>query len=86
MLGMSISQHHQASSDSRPCFYQRNCIFSPSDEFYALFYLALFNEVRNIPSKAELYLRQSLGTRYAQLSNDYMVACAKVQARERGWS
>jgi hypothetical protein len=67
-------------------FGNKMYIDSLSDEFYALFYLALFNEVRNVPGKAELYLRQALSTRYAQSSNDYMVTCAKVQARARGWS
>jgi len=63
--------------------------YSLSDEFYSLFYLALFNEARNVPAKAELYLRQALATRYAQessTSSDYMVSCARVHAQLRGWS
>jgi hypothetical protein len=57
-----------------------HCI-SLSDAFYALFYLALYNEVLNRQSVAGLYLRQALGTTYAQKSNDYMVSCAKVQSK-----
>ena len=58
-----------------------NFINSLSDEFYGLFYLALYNEVLHRPSMAALYLKQALGTKYAQQSNDYMVSCAKVQSK-----
>jgi hypothetical protein len=58
---------------------------SLADEFYALFYLSLYNEVRNVPTKAELYMRRAIGTKYAQYSNDYMVSCAKVHVQIRRW-
>jgi hypothetical protein len=60
--------------------------FSLSDEFYALFYLALYNEASQRPSMAEKYLRQALQTKYGQKSDDYMVSCAKVQAKLRNWT
>ena len=51
-----------------------------SDEFYSLFYLALFAEVRQEPTKAAHYMRQSIETQYAQSVGraDYMTAVAKV--------
>jgi hypothetical protein len=55
-----------------------------SDEFYALFYLALFNEARGNNDKSLHYMRQALHTTYAQANNnsgdrgDYMVAVARV--------
>lgn len=59
------------------------CLYcnSLSDEFYALFYLALYNEAFNRPSVAALYLHQALGTTYGRKSNDYMVSCARVQSK-----
>lgn len=61
-------------------------MYSSPDEFYALFYLGLFCEARGEASKAEAYLRQAVQTRYGQLSNDYMAACAKVHCQLRGWT
>jgi hypothetical protein len=57
----------------------------PSDDFYALFYLALYNEARGNDSKSLHYMRQALHTAYAKANNsgtggggDYMVAVARV--------
>ena len=54
----------------------------PGEEFYSLFYLALYNEARGHPSKAEQYMKQAVKTQYAKSvgSQDYMVDCAKVSA------
>jgi hypothetical protein len=64
------------------CTKTTDCRHSLSDEFYALFYLALYNEALNRPDVATLYLRQALGTKYGQQSNDYMVACARIQSKD----
>lgn len=63
------------------------------DEFYALFYLALFAEARGEWIKAEGYLRQAIQTKYAIDSeemattgrgrSDYMVTTAKVSKYHR---
>ena len=58
----------------------------PPDEFYALFYLALYNDARGDNDKSLHYMRQALHTTYAQANNsdgdrgDYMVAVARVSA------
>lgn len=61
---------------------------NPSDEFYSLFYLGLYCEVRNELSKAEAYMRAAATSKYATTgigSGDYMSACAKVHCRLRSW-
>jgi hypothetical protein len=61
---------------------------SLSDEFYTLFYLALYNEIRNdATDMSQLYMNQALDTIYAQQHSDtdYMVACAQVHAKLRNW-
>ncbi|KAL7561858.1 hypothetical protein ACA910_009693 [Epithemia clementina (nom. ined.)] len=58
-----------------------------ADEFYSLFYLALFAEVRQEPTKAEHYMKQSIKAQYVQSIGqaDYMAAVAKVHCQLRGW-
>jgi hypothetical protein len=53
----------------------------PSEEFYSLFYLGLFNEARGEASKAENYMKSAVKSTYAKAvgSRDYMVDCAKVR-------
>jgi len=60
---------------------------SAADEFYSLFYLALFNEARGDASKASHYMRSAVGTKYATGfgSADYMTAVAAVHCQLRGW-
>lgn len=71
----------------------------PSDEFYALFYLALYNEARSVDdkvdgheNKASHYMRQALQTQYAKANglgnperSDYMVAVARVSSDAQYW-
>lgn len=59
-----------------------------SDEFYSLFYLGLFAEIRQENSKAEKYLLQSINTKYSQGFGqaDYMTSVAKVHCNLRGWT
>jgi hypothetical protein len=61
---------------------------SPGEEFYALFYLGLFNEARGETTKAENYMKAAAGTKYAEVvgSQDYMVDCAKVHCKLRRWT
>ena len=58
---------------------------SASDEFYSLFYLGLYCEIRNEEGKAEAYMRSASKSKYALGSNDYMVTCARVHCRLRNW-
>lgn len=53
----------------------------PTEEFYSLFYLGLFNEARGETSKAESYMKAAVKSTYAKAvgSRDYMVDCAKVR-------
>jgi len=59
-----------------------------SDEFYSLFYLGLYCEIRNETSKAEMYMKTAASSPYATGvgSGDYMSACAKVHCKLRGWA
>lgn len=65
--------------------YPSNHCHSTADMFYADFYLALYSECRGETTKAAAYIQQALKTPYASASNDYMVACARVHAKIRGW-
>ncbi|KAL7530934.1 hypothetical protein ACHAWF_003565 [Thalassiosira exigua] len=58
-----------------------------SDEFYALFYLGLYCEVRDEPGKAEAYMTAAARSTYAtgRGADDYMTSCARVHCRLRGW-
>ncbi|KAL7496339.1 hypothetical protein ACHAWT_004536 [Skeletonema menzelii] len=58
-----------------------------SDEFYSLFYLGLYCEIRGEMSKAEMYMKMAQRSRYATGvgSGDYMSACARVHCQLRGW-
>ena len=60
-----------------------------SDEFYSLFYLGLYCEIRDEMSKAEMYMKMAERSRYATTagvgSGDYMSACARVHCKLRGW-
>ena len=58
-----------------------------SDEFYSLFYLGLYCEIRGETSKAEMYMKMAERSRYATGvgSGDYMSACARVHCKLRGW-
>jgi hypothetical protein len=57
-----------------------------ADEFYALFYLGLYCEARSETAKAASYMGQAVQTKYATTSSrDYMIACARVHCRLRGW-
>jgi tetratricopeptide (TPR) repeat protein len=60
---------------------------SVADEFYALFYLGLFCEVRKETVKASEYMRQATRTEYATGigRGDYMTSCARVHCKLRGW-
>jgi hypothetical protein len=51
-----------------------------TDEFYSLFYLGLFAEVRGEPEKAQAYMKRAVQTEYANFMGrgDYMTACARV--------
>lgn len=62
-------------------------IFSPTEEFYSLFYLGLFNEARGETAKAESYMKAAVKSTYARAvgSRDYMVDCAKVHCHLRHW-
>lgn len=68
--------------DLRKAGYQSSNV---DDEFYSLFYLALYCEIRNENGKAEAYMRSATECKYALMSNDYMVTCAKVHCRLRNW-
>jgi len=58
-----------------------------SDEFYSLFYLGLYCEIREEYDKARMYMKEAANTSYARLdSKDYMTACARVHCLERGWA
>ncbi|KAG7366776.1 TPR domain protein [Nitzschia inconspicua] len=59
----------------------------PTEEFYSLFYLGLFNEARGDITKAESYMTAALRSTYAKAvgSRDYMVDCAKVHCQLRHW-
>ncbi|KAL7435331.1 hypothetical protein ACHAXM_004690 [Skeletonema potamos] len=58
-----------------------------SDEFYSLFYLGLYCEVRDEESKARMYMKMAERSKYATGvgSGDYMSACARVHCKLRGW-
>ncbi|GAX11833.1 hypothetical protein FisN_20Lh112 [Fistulifera solaris] len=58
-----------------------------SDEFYALFYLGLYCEVRGEITKASEYMKQALQTEYATSvgEKDYMTSVARVHCQLRGW-
>ena len=58
-----------------------------SDEFYSLFYLGLYCEIRGETSKAAMYMKMAERSRYATGvgSGDYMSACARVHCKLRGW-
>lgn len=58
-----------------------------SDEFYSLFYLGLYCEIRGETSKAAMYMKMAEKSRYATGvgSGDYMSACARVHCKLRGW-
>lgn len=58
-----------------------------SDEFYSLFYLGLYCEIRNETTKAEEYMKLAAKSKYATGigSGDYMTSCAKVHCKLRGW-
>ncbi len=58
-----------------------------SDEFYSLFYLGLYCEIRKEPTKAEHYMKAAATSAYAMGggAGDYMSSCAKVHCRLRNW-
>ena len=56
-----------------------------SDEFYALFYLALYCESKGEDTKAEYYMKDAVSSEYAKKSSDYMVSVAKVHCHVRAW-
>jgi hypothetical protein len=58
-----------------------------SDEFYSLFYLGLYCEIRGEESKAKMYMTMAERSEYATGvgSGDYMSACARVHCKLRGW-
>lgn len=56
-----------------------------SDEFYALFYLALYCESKGEDTKAEYYMKEAVSSEYAKKSSDYMVSVAKVHCNVRAW-
>lgn len=58
-----------------------------SDEFYSLFYLGLYCEIRNETTKAETYMKAAASSAYAMGNGagDYMSSCAKVHCKLRGW-
>ena len=58
-----------------------------SDEFYSLFYLGLYCEIRGEMSKAEMYMKMAARSKYATTvgSGDYMSACARIHCQLRGW-
>lgn len=60
---------------------------SATDEFYALFYLALYCESRGEAGKAANYMKTAVKTTYATTigSGDYMTSCARVHCQLRGW-
>ena len=49
--------------------------------------LLLSCEIRNEPTKAEKYMRSAASSAYAtgKGAGDYMVSCAKVHCKLRGW-
>jgi len=53
--------------------------------FYARLYVALWNEAHGMADDAKSAMLDSLQTRYAQSSGDYMASLANVHARRRGW-
>ena len=57
-----------------------------SDEFYSLFYLGLYCEIRGEESKARMYMKMAERSKYATGvgNGDYMSACARVHCRLRG--
>lgn len=67
-------------------FYGTNC--SITDEFYSLFYLGLYCEIRGETAKAETYMKAAAASKYATGpgAGDYMASCAKVHCKLRGWA
>ncbi|KAL7516254.1 hypothetical protein ACHAWX_001287 [Stephanocyclus meneghinianus] len=59
-----------------------------TDEFYSLFYLGLYCEIRVENSKAESYMKAAASSKYATGpgAGDYMTACARVHCNLRGWA
>ena len=62
--------------------------FSIADEFYSLFYLGLYCEMREEASKAETYMKAAAASKYATGpgEGDYMTSCARVHCKLRGWA
>ena len=60
---------------------------SSSDEFYSLFYLGLYCEIRGEESKAQMYMTMAEKSKYATGAGygDYMSDCARVHCMLRGW-
>lgn len=58
-----------------------------ADEFYALFYLGLYCEIRGETAKAASYVSAAVATPYATGvgRGDYMTDCARVHRALRGW-
>jgi hypothetical protein len=61
---------------------------SITDEFYSLFYLGLYCEIRGENAKAETYMKAAAANKYATGpgAGDYMTSCAKVHCKLRGWA
>mmetsp|Transcript_35468 Transcript_35468/g.54516 ORF Transcript_35468/g.54516 Transcript_35468/m.54516 type:complete len:109 (-) Transcript_35468:49-375(-) len=61
---------------------------SQADEFYSLFYLGLYCEIRGENAKAESYMRKATMGPYATGAGqrDYMTAVARVHCKVRNWS
>lgn len=63
-------------------------LHSITDEFYSLFYLGLYCEIRGESSKAETYMKAAVASKYAvgPGAGDYMTSCARVHCKLRGWA
>jgi hypothetical protein len=69
-------------------YSMQNFYISITDEFYSLFYLGLYCEIRGESSKAETYMKAAVASKYAvgPGAGDYMTSCARVHCKLRGWA
>ena len=63
-------------------------LYLRGDEFYSLFYLALYSESRGETDKAEKYMLAAVKSSYATGTGagDYMTSVARVHCNLRNWN
>lgn len=96
-MQVNVTSQKQGIPESEPtCKVSHDVIFdicltiklSITDEFYSLFYLGLYCEIRGETSKARTYMRAAEDSKYATGpgNGDYMTSCARVHCKLRGWT